>query len=555
MKATDRRLRELLYSGDQYVVPVFQRYYKWEKEDWGKLWDDIDALYTENSGKSHFMGSLVCMAAEHVPGVVPSYLLIDGQQRIVTLSLLLSAIRDIAKERNDNKLAEEIQDQFLVHKYKQDSERYKVFVRLRDRNVYNSIIDENLDSLNDFESGILSSYDYFKIKIKGEREDGTHYDLRTLFTTVSDRLGFVLITLEGDPPFKIFKSLNSTGAPLEESDLIRNYMFTRVGLNEAEEFDREYWTPIETLFTKDETVDGKELSDFIRDFLISQGGYVRVDEIADSFERAFPSDQIDPKILAEELKKSAILYSIVTGKASHEDSRIEMALHGLRNLDAGTSYPLVLKLLRMNSMDQLARDDLITTLNCLRGFILRRYICDYGSRAYGKWFASAIKELSNGHRSLLSYLDEKGWPDDSEFHDTLLKFNLFQSNYGQVLLASIEDSIGNGAAVDPKKTTIEHVMPQSLTDEWKAMLGSDFENVHKAWKDTIGNLTLAGYNGDLGNRPFDEKKKLYSQSGFKMNRYFSDKNAWTSAEIEARGKELARVAAKIFPYAPQIPAN
>lgn len=555
MKAIDRRLRELLYSGDQYVVPVFQRYYRWEKEDWGKLWDDIDVLYGEDSGRGHFMGSLVCMAADHVPGVVPAYMLIDGQQRIVTLSLILSAIRDVAKERNDTKLAEEIQEQFLIHKYKKESERYKVFVRLNDRNVYNSIIDENTESLSDFDSRILSSYDYFKVKIKSEREDGTHYELRSLFSTISDRLGFVLITLEGDPPFKIFKSLNSTGAPLEESDLIRNYMFTRVGLDEADEFDREFWTPIENIFKKNEAVDGKQLSEFIRDFLISQGGYIRVDEIADSFERAFPSDQFDPKILSEELKNSARLYSMVTGRSSHEDARIERALHGLRDLDVGTSYPLVLRLLRMHSMNELTSENLVSTLDHLRGFILRRYICDYGSRAYGKWFAAATKELANGYTKLLSYLEERGWPDDAEFSDTLLKFNLYQSNYGQVLLTSIENSIDHGATVDPKKTAIEHVMPQSLTEDWKVMLGSDFERAHKTWKDTIGNLTLVGYNGELGSRSFEEKKKAYSESGFKMNRYFSSKNVWTADEIETRGRELTKVAAKLFPSAPRLIAN
>lgn len=551
MKAIDRRLRELLYSGDQYVVPVFQRYYKWERDDWGKLWDDIDALYVEDSGKSHFMGSLVCLAADHVPGVVPAYMLIDGQQRMVTLSLILSAIRDVARDRNDTHLAEEIQDQFLVNKYRNGVERYKVSVRQRDRNIYNSIMDGEFDSLSDFGSGILSSYDYFKIKIKGEREDGTGYDLRTLFTTISDRLGFVLITLEGDPPFKIFKSLNSTGAPLEESDLIRNYVFTRVGLKEADEFDREYWSPIEGLFRKNESVDSRALSEFIRDFLISRGGYVKVDEIAESFERAFPPDRLDPVKLALQLKESAILYSTVTGKRSHEDAGVESALRALRELDAGTSYPLVLRLLGMHSGGELTVDDLISTLNSLRGFILRRYVCGYGSRAYGRWFSAAVKELSNGHLALLRYLSDKGWPDDAEFSETLLTFNLYQSSYGHLVIASIEDSMGNGIPVDPKKVALEHVMPQSLTDSWKSMLGPDPEAVHKAWKDTIGNLTLTGYNGDLGSKSFEEKKRMYSQSAFKMNGYFSGRSEWNASEIEARGREMARIAARVFPSAPK----
>ncbi len=550
MKAIDRRLRELLYSGDQYVVPAFQRYYKWEREDWRKLWDDIDTLYSEEPGGSHFMGSMVCMAAPQVPGVVPAYMLIDGQQRIVTLSLMLSAIRDIAKSRNDNKLAEEIQEQFLIHKYKKEGERYRVFVRLRDRGVYNSIIDEDFDSLTDFESRIYSSYDYFKVKIKSEREDGTHYDLRSLFTTISDRLGFVLITLEGDPPFKIFKSLNSTGAPLEESDLIRNYVFTNVGLKEADEFDRVHWNPIENVFRKNDSIDSKQLTDFIRDFLISQGGYVRTDEITDSFERAFPPDKFDPLKLAEQLKGSAALYSVIIGRQPHEDARIEEALQDLRELDAGTSNPLVLKLLRMRSSNELTADDTVSTLNHLRGFILRRYVCDYGSRTYGKWFAAATGELSHGTNALLGYLKEKGWPDDAEFTETLLKFNLYQSNYGHFLLACIERAMGNGEAVDMRKTTVEHVMPQSLSADWKSMLGSDYEAVHKKWKDTIGNLTLAGHNGDPGNIPFEEKKKMYAQSSFKMNACFADRDKWTGAQIESRGREMAGVAAKIFPHAP-----
>ncbi len=548
MKAMDRRLRDILYSGDQYVVPAFQRYYKWEKENWNNLWEDIDALYGEETGKSHFMGSLVCMSSDHVP----SYLLIDGQQRMVTLTLVLSAIRDVARGNNDNKLAEEIQEQFLTQNHRAEGERYRVFVRLRDRDIYNTIMDGKIDSLNDFGSRLFSAYDYFKIKIRSEREDGSHYDLRSLFSTISDRLGFVLIRLEGDPPFKIFKSLNSTGAPLQESDLIRNFVFTRVGLNEADEFDRRNWTPIENIFVKNGAVDNKQLSDFIRDFLISQGSYVKVDEIADSFERAFPPDQLEPARLARNLHDSAVHYSMIIGTRMHEDRRIDEALHDLRNLDAGTSYPLVLRLLRMHSKNEVTGEELVTTLDYLRGFILRRYICDYGSRAYGKWFSAAIRELSGGQKGLLDYLEEKGWPDDAEFSDTLLVFDLYQSNYGHAILGGIERYLGGRETIDPKKTTVEHVMPQSLTEEWRAMLGVNFEIVHKTWKDTIGNLTLAGYNGDLGSRPFEEKKKVYSQSNFKMNSYFVDKSVWTGAGIEARGREMAEMAAKIFPRPPSV---
>ncbi len=551
MKAIDRRLREILYSGDQYVVPAFQRYYKWDREDWSKLWDDIDALYSEETGNSHFMGSMVCMAAHQAPGIIPSYMLIDGQQRIVTLSLILSAIRDVAKARKEAELAEEIQEQFLVHKYKKENERYKVFVRQRDRMVYNSIMDEDLDSLNDFESGIFSSYDYFKNKIKSEREDGTHYDLRSLFTTISDRLGFVLITLENDPPFKIFKSLNSTGAPLEESDLIRNYVFTGVGLEEADDFDREHWAPIESTFKKNDNVDGKQLSEFIRDFLIAQGGYVKADDVATSFEKAFPQDKLEPMKLAEQLKEAAGFYATIVGSRAHGDIRIEEALQGLRDLDVGTSYPLVLKLFRMHSSNEFTSDELVSTLNYLRGFVLRRYICGYGSRTYGRWFAAAIGVLAHGHSALLDYLEEKGWPGDEEFVETLLKFKLYQSNYGHVILASIERGMGNSDTVDPKKTTVERVLPQSLTEDWKVMLGSDFEALQENWIDTIGNLTLTGHNSDLGNRPFEEKKKIYSQSNFKMNRYFADKSAWTGAQIESRGTEMTRIAAEVFPHPPE----
>jgi len=552
MKAVDRSLSMVLHSGDQYVVPAFQRYYSWDKINWEKLWDDLMELYSDEPTKTHFMGSLVCMPAQHLPGVVTAYHLIDGQQRLVTLTLLLCAIRDLSSETGGNELAEEINENFLVHKHKTGQEHFKVYTRLRDRDAYSAIIENSELSSHVKETGMFGAYEYFRRQISAGLDDGRSFDLRGLFTTSTDRLGFVLINLEGDSPFKIFKSLNSTGVPLEESDLIRNYVFMQVTPNTMDAFDDVHWRPLEKMFEVNGTMNSILFSNFLRDFLMTGGVYVRKDETADTFESAFPAKGFDSEALVKKLIWFAQLHSFISGRSIHVSDRVEKSLRGLRELDVGTASPLVLLLLDSATRGNMTDEELIRNMEGIRGFVLRRYVCGESSRAYGRWFSSACSEFSAGGMDrVLKFLKDKKWPDDAKFSDALLKYDLYSSDYCHAVLRALEDAIPHKERADVGKAQAEHVMPRTLSEEWMAMLGPDHERIHRQWKDTIGNLTLTSYNPELGNRQFSEKKGIYADSGIQLNKYFSDKDRWTELEIEARGKLLTSSATRIFAGPPE----
>jgi hypothetical protein len=197
-------------------------------------------------------------------------------------------------------------------------------------------------------------------------------------------------------------------------------------------------------------------------------------------------------------------------------------------------------------------EELIRNLEGIRGFVLRRYVCGESSRAYGRWFSSACNEFSTGGTDrVLKFLKDKGWPDDARFSDALLKYDLYASDYGHAVLRALEEAIPHKERVDVSTAQLEHVMPRTLSEEWGAMLGPDHERIHQQWKDTIGNLTLTGYNPELGNRLFSEKREIYAKSGIQLNKYFSDKDRWTELEIEARGRQLASSATRIFAGSPE----
>ena len=247
MDARPKTVRDILHTGDQYIIPLFQRNYLWEKEHWDRLRKDIWSLMEDDSKPVHFLGPLVCTPAPHFPGSVPAYQLIDGQQRLTTLTLLLAAIRNVAFSRNLTNLAEEISEDYLCHKRKLGTERYKVLPRLGDREALIAIIDGN-DLASYEDSRIYDALKYFHRHAEHWARQRTEEQLRTLLVTVTVRLALVVVTIEGESPYEIFESLNSKGLPLAQADLIRNFIFMQVPLSKQQEFNDQHWKALEEMF-------------------------------------------------------------------------------------------------------------------------------------------------------------------------------------------------------------------------------------------------------------------------------------------------------------------
>ena len=270
MEAHVKTVREILHSGDQFLVPFFQRHYSWRKEHWQRLLNDIVALTEESDDTKHFLGPLVCTPSHPVPGEVLSYQLIDGQQRLATLSIALAALRDVARLSDLESIGEEIQEDFLIHRRAQGLKRFKVLPRLGDRIDYQSIIEGN-PAVMVAAAGLLGGYSFFKREWKRLVGDSGESAIRKQLIAATARLSLVTIIVGGENPYEIFESLNSTGLALEESDLIRNFLFMQVPLEEQDQFQSTHWETFEKRFDATREYEKLSPTPFYRSYLMREG--------------------------------------------------------------------------------------------------------------------------------------------------------------------------------------------------------------------------------------------------------------------------------------------
>lgn len=556
MKATERTLQQLLHCSDQYVIPAFQRYYTWKSDNWERLLSDVEELLVPgHEERRHFMGAIVTVPDAHQPGSIPAYQVIDGQQRLTTASLLLVSMRDVALEYEWAELAAEIDENYLIHRFKKDRERYKVFPRQRDRNAYLAAVDMNPSGPGGQVSSALA---YFAERVRTASE--SEANLRALFTALVTRLDFVSVTLSGENPYQIFRSLNSTGVDLTQADLIRNHVFMKLGVDEQDAFDEGPWRELESRFLADSKLDGTAFESFFRDALMRNGAYLKKDGTFEAFEQRYPARTIDPRAVVQEMQATARLYSILRGDEGHADVGVNRALAGIRDLNVTTSYPLVLLLLELQEAGRLPIEDLVKALRAISGFVLRRLVCDMGSRGYSDWFVIACRELATKDaplQAVLSYLQSKGWPDDDLFSTKFVRFSLYGSKYSRAVLEALE--LAHQAKSEPVALdgcSIEHVAPQTVTpgdpdgESWMAALGADWKKCHAEWLHTPGNLTLVGgdYNREMSNKAFGTKKPKLAGSKVYLNQHFHDValEVWNREAIISRGTQLAEKAAALW---------
>jgi len=549
MDAHARRVSSILHSGDQYVIPQFQRYYVWEEKDWNRLWDDIlDLLDDEDPKPEHFFGSIVCAPLDHTPGRVPAYLVIDGQQRAVTTIILLCAIRDRANELGAQKISGDIQENYLTHKYKEGLERYKVILRLRDRQTLLHLIDQKQP---DTENRITDAYKFFLDKVRDYAKDEVR--LNNVFVATVDKLSIVMITLREENPFSIFETLNATGQKLKEADMIRNYVFMKVPFADQDKFDYEEWQPFENLFPGSDTYPAIPYDNFYRHFLMRNGNYIRPNEIYIKFKEETEKAKTSARELLSTLKQQADHYVLFNRPEMAKQDKLRSELRRLSKLDISTCYPLLLNLFDLSRNGMLSQDDLAEMLRWIQSFHIRRLVVGGTTRPYSRWFPTIIRELqqSDIKASLIKSLEKRGWPNDEEFISSLTKFQIYYSGIAFVVLSSLEESYGYKEPVDPSKLQIEHVMPETIEDDedgndWKTMLGSQWQEIHTTYLHTLGNLTLTGYNPELSNACYSKKQQLYADSRLELNKHFAHTSKWNESEIRQRGEKLAKDATLIW---------
>lgn len=518
----------------------------------------MDAM--DSQANSQFMGALVFAPHAISTSAHTSFQVIDGQQRLTTVSLLLVALRDRAKVvAPTSSLAPEIELSYLIHQFGQDENRYRILPRNHDRIAFLAAIDGDAIA----PSGIFKAVNFFEKCLTPLTNDEAQ--CCSLFNQIK-KMEFVHILLDGENPYQIFSSLNSTGVDLTHADLIRNAVFLPIPAAQQENFDTKKWEPMEKVFEqtndKGETnINTQALSDFYRDVLISKGQYVRPIETFQKFEKDLKDRALSPDAVADELAAHLSRYKLLLRHTNHPNPQVSDGLHRFLDLDTATAFPLALELLRRETLvssdsHHISSEDLALAFDSLASFILRRYVCGETSRSYGKDFPKAISELGDAPLvNLQNFLNGRGWPDDSRFKTALVRFNLYKSGYARAVLIALNEHNHKENLV-AANLTIEHILPQTKSAWWEAHV-PDFDSVQANYLHTIGNLTITAYNAEFGNRPFPDKAKGwtkadgtnvlgYQNSNARLTREVALNAQWTQNEIELRAQTLAQTACVVW---------
>ena len=555
MNANQRYITQFLGNPDlQFVIPVYQRNYDWSIENCDQLWEDLHVLATTTKN-THFMGALVTIY--NVDGADKEYIIIDGQQRLTTISLLLLALHNAMKEKIviADFDQQQIMEQYLVNKWS-EKKRIKLKPIHKDNDAFIALFEGKNEY---FESNIFKNYNFFKNKIESMTIKPSQ-----LFEAIK-KLEVVEIEVKSsdDNPQLIFESINSTGKDLSEADLVRNFVLMNQNSKRQEEFYKKYWNPIEEN-TK------YSVSDFLKDYLTyKERLFIKQNKIYRAFKKySFCNPEISIEYLLSDLLKFSVYYkNIVNGLVL--ESNVKNNLDRLNALDITVVYPFLLEVWSDWDNKFITDKQVSEILNVLEIFVFRRAMCDVPTNALNKIFmvlGKDLKKIINGsyeqYVDALKYLlstkrGSQRFPQDEEFIERLKNRNIYnlQSKTKIHLLQSLEN-FENKEQVDLKRlieeqiVNIEHIMPQKLTHKWQEDLGANFLQVHDKYLNTLGNLTLTGYNSKMSNKLFLEKRDMengFKQSRFMLNKYLSEQDFWNEEKILERANILSNKALNIWP--------
>ncbi len=543
MKASETKLQRVIEGTNQYVVPLFQRKYSWDTKEWNTLWEDLVELYEEEKPRSHFIGSIVTMPTQSVPEGVAKFLLIDGQQRFTTIFILLSALRDKAKTSPNRTLADEIEQTLLKNPFKQGSDAFKLLPTQGDRESFLSIIGNEIASTDD---QVSRAYRFFERKVRADQIP----DLEKLKQIIVGQLILVSIVLDRDDnPHLVFESLNAKGRALSQADLIRNYFFMKIHVNEQERLYGVYWAPMQDRL-------GEDLTECIRHFLMKDGGRIKQGEVYFALkERA---DEKSPEQVVEylqEITRFAEFYGKLLHPELEPSAIISRQMHRLNRIELTTAYPFLLNIYSDYTAGKISEGEFAEVLGVLENFMIRRFVCSVPTYGLNKVFPALYAQVSQNSSvvaGLKDVLRTKNYPRDAEFRERFISSKLYGSGdrieKTKIILERLEESFEHLEPVPLSSLPIEHVMPQTLTDSWKSALGENWETVHDLLLHTVGNLTLTGYNAPLSNDDYSRKRAILLSSHLELNKYFEPVSEWDEQAIRQRAEALASKALKVWSF-------
>ncbi len=560
MKGSEAKMTAFMEGADKrYIIPVYQRKYDWKQENCAQLYEDLKKII-QDKRDNHFFGSIVSSVIPN--GNKVEYHIIDGQQRLTTVTLLLLAISNIIGQgkisSKQEKLNEQIKQRFLISPWASDGDKIKLKPVENDRNSLSKLFCEEEDY--DQASNLTLNYRFFYEQLL--KEEVTIDDLYNAI----GKLEIISITLEpGDNAQLIFESLNSTGLALTEGDKIRNYILMGQPAKEQSRFYNTYWLTIEKCTKND-------VSGFVRDYLsIKQLVTPNISNVYRAFKEYAANTHESIESLLEDLRKYARFYEkLLNCQSGLKSQKLDDCLYRMMRLEITVTRPFLMEVFRLNQEGRISTDDVLQTFEITENYLFRRNICEVPTNALNKIFVNLNREILRYDNTANNYVPkliyalvtkkESGrFPDDKEFTETLAekqiylmrgkyKAYLFErfENYGTIETKDVYTHLDNNVY------TIEHIMPQHLTPAWAAALGPNAVEIHHIWLHRLANLTLSGYNPSLSDKTFKEKRDAeesgYKASGLRMSQKIASKESWGLLELEERNKNMLDLAIKIWAY-------
>ena len=554
MRASETRLRALLEGQQHYVIPLFQRPYSWQRNDWETLWTDIIETYRSSPAGGHFLGPIVSKSQPGTPEGVSPYIVIDGQQRLTTLSIVIAALRDRVAG-TDVAAGERIADLCLINKYAKAHYHYKILPTQADRAAYFAVINgEEIPDDVEGSSLIRQAFDFFfdALGNSADEDDDEPIDLARIERLLLDEVEVVSITLgDQDNEYRIFESLNWKGAPLSQADLLRNYFFMRIPTNEQQALFDNVWLPMQAM------LDSNSLADFFRYQYMSTGRFVREKDIYLKWREDL--ERLEPDGLADKMRELAgyaRYYRRLIDPGAEPDLALREGLERLNRWGGQTMYPFVLWLYEGAGGRGVDSAGMSRVLRLIESYLVRRLFCGIPTAGSNRFFMELVTQVPDGNvveavrQALAQPSGRRRWPKEKEFQEGLASYELYEGSRPEqrrLVIETFEQDYAHKEPAELRGLTVEHVMPQDLTDEWREALGPDAESIHGILLHTLGNLTLTGYNPELSNRPFNEKRGFFQGSNLAMNREIGEEVEWGPEQIRSRAERLAVRAIAIWP--------
>lgn len=565
LQAGETTLNKLLNTSRQFIVPIFQRNYSWQKSQYEQLWFDILRASKFKEKQNHFIGSIVYIDMGTPAGRPQQLLLIDGQQRLTTISILLCAIKDYVQKFNlETKLINlaKIKNQFLYNSDEIDEDKYKLLLNVQDKETYIKLIDNTIFTVNKPATNIIKCYEFFYEHIEDFiKQDG---QIDEIYAGIF-KLSLVSISLDkdSDNPQMIFESMNSTGKDLSQTDLLRNYLLMDLTPEKQTRLYKTYWKSMEELFGEDiYKNDVNKFDYFIRDFLTlkSDTGYIcKINNVYENFKRYYLDNNCEKFAVLKDLFTYAKYYACID-LLQEKDDELKLYWQEFKKLDSHVVYPFLLKLYDDYSRQILIKEDFKKILQVVISYLWRRAICEIPTNSLSKTFATLYQAVDKEDyvnsiiKAFVFKSSYKRFPSDYEVREKLQTKDIYHFRLRKYLLEALENYYHKEPIdLNTANYTIEHIMPQNIEHNlsWQQMLGEDWQEVHSLYLHTLGNLTITGYNAEMSNKSFWEK--VNGESGFKhshlkLNESIAQCDVWNKKSIQRRTNILTDIILKIWKY-------